>query len=719
MASRTIDPDPTVELGNANQGIAPWSAFYDSTEEVPELAWPHSVKVYDKMRNDNQIAALLLSFMLPILGYRWYIDPNGASDEVVEQVGSDYGLPIEGQDPGPQGRTRDRFSFHDYLYHSLLKLVYGMMFFEQVYRLGDDQKLHIRKYAPRMPGSIFQIQVEPDGGLAYIRQYPSNMSMVDPFGLVSSKQPQNLFGDAFQSPVIPVDRLIAHVNEKEGANWYGRPWTRALYRDYVLKDRALRVDAMKNERNGMGVPTITAPANASSGLMTKLSQLAMRYKSGEASGGAMPNGSELKLNGVSGTLPIVLDSVRYYDQAMAQRFLAMFMPLGTTATGARSLGETFVDFFGMAQESVAKDFADVTTAHGIEDLVDLNYSADEAAPRLCFDPESDRAMPTSDLVAMVEADIITMSDEDEDWVRAEQDMPQRTKERPDVKPPPPPEPNPLDPGDPLKEKARSRITILNAANQRQPTDIEEQSKVDFVGLQKTLDDTLTQLVSDWNTQVKAKQINELMATISTTATTDFDSLATLDVTPLGADLLGSSMTDLAQKAADAAVAEVKAQGVDVNPPDLTAVHTVLQSRAAAVDALMARSISQAASAAALSEAGGALSASEIAVNVADHLQSLTDTYLNDQLGGALMQAQNTARRAVFNTVPYKNLYSSELVDSPGCCAPCTAVNGTEYNSMAEAELDYPGGGYRECLGGPRCRGTIVAVAATESDPSVP
>jgi hypothetical protein len=100
-----LNADPTVELGNASTGIVPWSAFYQTAEDVAELAWPQSVFVYNKMRNDEQIAALLLSFFLPIFGYRWYIDPNGARDEVVAHVAADFALPIEGQEAaGPPAR---------------------------------------------------------------------------------------------------------------------------------------------------------------------------------------------------------------------------------------------------------------------------------------------------------------------------------------------------------------------------------------------------------------------------------------------------------------------------------------------------------------------------------------------------------------------------------------------------------------------------------------
>ena len=48
------------------------------------------------------------------------------------------------------------------------------------------------------------------------------------------------------------------------------------------------------------------------------------------------------------------------------------------------LGQTLVDFFALAQEAVAKQYADTTNEHVIEDLIDVNFSIDESAPLLKF-----------------------------------------------------------------------------------------------------------------------------------------------------------------------------------------------------------------------------------------------------------------------------------------------------------------------------------------------
>jgi hypothetical protein len=97
---------------------------------------------------------------------------------------------------------------------------------------------------------------------------------------------------------------------------------------------------------------------------------------------------------------------------------------------------------------------------------------------------------------------------------------------------------------------------------------------------------------------------------------------------------------------------------------------------------------------------------------------LSDSYLQDQLGGVLMQAQNSARRTVFGGAPEGGtLYASELLDGV-TCIPCRDLDGTEFDTIESATESYPSGGYWECLGGARCRGTLIWTAPTESPASV-
>jgi hypothetical protein len=94
----------------------------------------------------------------------------------------------------------------------------------------------------------------------------------------------------------------------------------------------------------------------------------------------MPNGSDLRFRGVEGALPDILASIRYDDEQMAARFLGMFTKLGTTETGSRTLGQTLVDFFALAQDAVAKQ-------HAGSSVVDLTLTADENRLRVEIDDD--------------------------------------------------------------------------------------------------------------------------------------------------------------------------------------------------------------------------------------------------------------------------------------------------------------------------------------------
>jgi hypothetical protein len=375
---------PTGEIGYANPSEDFWA--YDETETTPELQWPQSVQVFEQMRTqDSQCVSVLRAVTLPVRRTPWRIDPAGAKARVAQFVADELGLPLVGKKPKPVPRTRDRFSWSEHLEQALLMLPFGHMYFEQVYRVepGGD-RAHLRKLAPRMPRSIEEIKVASDGGLVYIKQYSAKT-------------------DAPVRP-IPVDRLVAYVHDKEGANWKGRSLLRPAYKNWLLKDRLLRVDAQTIERNGMGVPRYTGAEGEED--LSKGAAMAQAWRAGANSGAGIPYGAQLDLVGVTGELPDRLGSIRYHDEQIGRAVLAHFLNLGTQ-TGSWALGTTFADFFTLSLQTLAQQIADVATQHIVEDLVDVNFGTTEPAPRVVFDEIGSRQAATAQaLKALADAGLI-------------------------------------------------------------------------------------------------------------------------------------------------------------------------------------------------------------------------------------------------------------------------------------------------------------------------
>lgn len=416
------------EIGYVKDGLLGWATLADEAHEKnPDLQWPKSLEVYDQMRReDAQIGSVLRAVTLPIRSTTWEIDPAGARDEVVQLVAQDLGLRISGQDEAPRPRRqRGRFSWDEFLRLALLELPFGHSVFEQVYRI-EGGRAHLAKLAWRPPRTISKFEVAADGGLVAIVQRGISASGAD--------------------VRIPVDRLVVFVNEREGANWLGQSLLRQAYKDWLLKDRFLRIQALVAERNGLGVPVVEGAelpdaiakdtAKAEEWLKAQKDEglkLAKDFRAGEAAGAFVPHGGSLALIGVSGKLPDMDGPIRYHDEQIAHAVLAHLLTLGgDKSTGSYALGDTFADVLTGSLNAVMNHIADVVQQHVIEDLVDQNWGPDEPAPQIVPHQLGKEQPLTAEAIrALVECGALSKDPELEAFVRAKYGIPAKPTEESD------------------------------------------------------------------------------------------------------------------------------------------------------------------------------------------------------------------------------------------------------------------------------------------------
>jgi hypothetical protein len=378
----------------------------ETNEENPDLQWPKSINVFDRMRReDPQVKSVLRAVTLPIMRTEWAIDGTGCRPEVVAHIAADLGLPIKGQPPAAPLRTKGRFSFKEFLRLALLSLVYGHSYFEQVYDQSTGAT-HLAKLAWRPPRTITNIEVARDGGLVAIEQG----------GLMGSGKVR-----------IEVENLVAFVHEREGANWLGESLLRSAYKMWILKDRVLRIQALTAERNGLGMPVFTVgepPEGDFDQMVEWLDaeikrglEIVKQARAGEAAGVSLSKGSTFQFVGVSGKLPDTDKPIRYYDEQIARAVLAHFLNLGTE-TGSWALGSTFANFFTDSLNAVAQNMADVIQQHVIEDLVDKNWGSEEPAPRIVPAAIGEQQQITAEAIkSLIESGAIKVDDSLRAYVR--------------------------------------------------------------------------------------------------------------------------------------------------------------------------------------------------------------------------------------------------------------------------------------------------------------
>jgi hypothetical protein len=719
---------PTTERGTAISsafnwtGVLPWSQFMDDAEKSPDLQWPRSVEWYDQMRNDAQCQGLYLGATAALMRYGWYIDPNECDPFYTDLLAADLNLVVgvdEAQSALATGsksarlRSQGRFGWYRHLATLLKAMVYGHYYFEQVGDITNDgrngaQVWRLRKLGPRHPRTITEIKVSEDGGLASITQG---------YGKAGGPPPE-----------IPVDRLVAYVWDQEPGNWVGRSIYRSMYRNWLIKDRLLRVDAVKHERNGVGMPIIEAPPGATPVDIQDLDNMAQEYKVGERGGGAVPYQTKLRLVGTEGSIPDTIGSIRFQNEEMARSMLMMFMQLGQTETGSRALGQSFIDWFALQQAFIADWVVATTVQYVIEDWwnwnVDpeslqtptLGYVRDELSNPQASDfagaqlpPEMQAALVAPkrrrvgrSISPAVSARRRSLHAEVSPSAMPYPNLPQRKLRRQ-------PYPHEIAAGVDFNAiDTTSEAGQITASEAWQKEKLRLMARVEGVVKGATKQNVVA-AISEVGAQAAAEAA--LATAGGEEAAANAAERAFKQVILDTADYAtGAARSELIKQGLIQAVNyggkkywEVGNRGMELAEAHLIGLRSTLISNTERLTARVGPSYDSNAM-------------HDLANSVINEILQREDVYASDQIQGMINSTVNQSRMDVFqdaeNDGQQVQLYASELLDS-NTCGNCMDVDGEDLEQDEAFEM-YAGGGYIECEGGSRCRGTVIAVYEGES-----
>jgi hypothetical protein len=729
----------TAEIAGAPYGVLgdnrTWQGFVHQAEHVPELLWPESIRWYERMLyTDTRIEAGFLSLTQPLWDYVWALEPGEADLQATQYLAADLGLPVGMPAPSdaddnfeiPPGRFG--FNFLAHMTEALQAAPLGHYFFELVgdYH-GPDSFWRLENLAPRAPGTLMEILTDASGQLVGVRQKFSRMS---PAQMASGQRNLGLTWP----PIITGDRLVPYVWRKDGrVLWYGRPMLRSLYRHWLVKDTLIRIDAINHDRAG-GVPIAETDATYN-GDLNQLGEMMKAFRVSEDGGGAMPPGAKMVLERVGGT--DVIGSIRYHDEQLGSSWEDQVGQLGMQGGGNRALGQTFAGLQALARRAVARWF--VATFR--ENLIRIwwNYNVPALPdgspapyPQLVF-------RPRKEVVGAVESEVPPgapgVAPGPAPTGNGNGGPPGGGGANPPpaatASPSPPPSTAAAAPRE--SERPASRASrALSAVGEpgalgggarlpartlrREPYDFEAKAAVDFA----TMDATHTTVLTDVHraytdmwlpAQMRAldKAIRYTKAEAPRTRLSAAD-MAKIEAPVVGQDELADMLYVAASRGADGALAELSAQGVSASAATEAVLRAAVRDHAAAIAQMLANGLSVAASRKAVQVSAGR-TPQQVASEVGQYLGGLKHQWERDQLTGAVQQAQNAGRFAVFQPKAQAlRFYASELLDD-ATCDVCEAADGTEDPTLDAAVRDYPSGGNVGCLGGPRCRGTIVGVDA--------
>lgn len=399
------------EVGHAQSRS--WSPL---SEDNFALRWPQSVREFSKMlREDSQAKSVERAITLPILRTSWYVEPNGADDEVVRVIAEDLNLPVKGDsgsDPLP--RAVGRVSWQETLPWILKYLRYGHAYFEKVYSCDLSGQQRLKKLAPRLSDTIEKVNISTDGGVDSIVQRGG----VDRDGKV------------FDRVEIEVDRLLFFIFDEEQKDGLGTSIFRPAYKHWKLKDEFLRLERLVLERNGMGVPFYESYSETDQEDIDRGLEMVEGLRSGSESGVSVKKGAKLSILGVSGQLVSPRDAIAYHDAQIARTALAHALNLEGKG-GSYALADVQMDMFIQSLQTIAEYIATVVNKYLITDMVEkLTGERVGPFPRITFETIGSRTgFSAADLVALKNAGLLIADDALQAYVRRRGELPPVTPVR--------------------------------------------------------------------------------------------------------------------------------------------------------------------------------------------------------------------------------------------------------------------------------------------------
>lgn len=371
------------------------------------LVWPMTIDTFSRMRLEPSLIAIRKVYDLAARRANWSIDGTGCRDEVTQLTADDLGLPIKGVDDVPTGARRRNFLWADHLRLALLCQDFGHMFFEQDY-VEQAGRWRLNTVQERMPQTVAELKLNPDGTLAAV------------------VQKGRMRGTGIGQPIITTadHRLVYYVNDREGANYFGRSVLRPAFPLWVMKNEVMRVHATSIRRFGLGIPGMEAPAGATPQQIAEGQRTIGAFKASEHAGLAVPNGWKATLTGLTGNVPDAVAFLTYLDRQMTRYSLTSLLDMATSERGSRALGETVMDVMVYAQQAVADFMAETGTTQIVVPLVDANWGEDEPAPRICVgDVGADLELTAQDVFWLTAYGALTPEPEMQNFLRSRYGIP--------------------------------------------------------------------------------------------------------------------------------------------------------------------------------------------------------------------------------------------------------------------------------------------------------
>lgn len=278
-----------------------------------------------------------------------------------------------------------------------------------------------RKFAPRLPRTLWKWHVDEFGELTHITQ------------LVFVDLPDGT--QAYKVIDIPAENLMVFTHEKWGDEWTGISLLRSAYKAWIMKEMIEKIAGIAYERHGVGyiVGYLSRDRADDKGMQDAFAGMIQTLRSDAwavipgpklMSGATGDQGYLLEILTPPGGIPNFEPILTYWRSEIAGAMLVRFKELGHSAQGGTGVADAQAAVWYNALHAIAR-YLEAIFNVAIRRLVDLNYPGVKRYPTLkASGIESRNLLEFAQAVALgADAEMLSADLGTRQWFRASIDAP--------------------------------------------------------------------------------------------------------------------------------------------------------------------------------------------------------------------------------------------------------------------------------------------------------
>lgn len=327
-----------------------FGGFVDNPQEYLSTFTDHAtaMRTFREMRrSDPTVRAVTFATELMARGCEWEVDPPADATKFEIEVTRNakrslFEVPRE--------------AWQTTLHRVTSELLWaGFSLLEMNLEVGDDGLVWATRFAPRLPDTLWRWNWDWATG---------DWTSVEQDASTTEKVPQP----------IPRVKCVHFVLEPEGDDPRGVSPLRFVYRPAYMLGEFEKIQAIALERGAVGIPTVKLPNNAPAEDEIAAEKVCRSIRAHERAFAVYREPMELAMLDQKATqLVDCAPAIQRQKEDICRAFLAQMIMLGTTATGARSLGDTFLTTWLVGVDAINSLIAQSWSKQWLARWTEWNY----------------------------------------------------------------------------------------------------------------------------------------------------------------------------------------------------------------------------------------------------------------------------------------------------------------------------------------------------------